>query len=102
MEFPVSGAGHETGVRERLERAEAPGTEHRALAFVHQWCFPIEQPPAESAPLRRLVGDPVGLRPADGRELTDFDEIAPWHDATADVMDRSTSPGRASVPRGER
>ncbi|WP_414169238.1 hypothetical protein ACMATS_25830 [Streptoverticillium reticulum] len=88
-----SSVGHQANALRHLELATAASTgtdayaEHRALAFVHQWCFLIEQPPTDPAPLQELIGTPVSLRLSDGRELTTFAEISAWHDATAHAMD---------------
>ena len=86
----ASSRGHEADALQHLEFAGAPGSadyaEQRALAFVHQWCLLIEQPPEGTAELRELIGEPVSMRVADGRELTDFAEIAAWHDVTSHAV----------------
>ncbi|HTJ72743.1 MAG TPA: hypothetical protein VL551_34710 [Actinospica sp.] len=90
----ASTAGHAAAARRHLELAGAPGgagyAEHRALAFVHQWCFLIEEPPTDPALLRELIGDPVSMRMSDGRVLTEYAEIATWHDATANAVETTT------------
>jgi hypothetical protein len=86
----ASSTGHEAEALRLLELAGAPGdaeyAEHRALAFVYQWCFLIEQPPSDPAALRELIGEPVKMRLSEGGELTTFDEIARWHDATSHAV----------------
>jgi hypothetical protein len=90
----ASTAGHAADALQHLEFAGAPGdaeyAEHRALAFVHQWCLLIEQPPEDDAELRELIGDPVSMRLSDGCKLTDFAEIASWHDGTSHAMSVAT------------
>ncbi|MGA5818027.1 hypothetical protein ACPC54_09230 [Kitasatospora sp. NPDC094028] len=103
-----SSTGHEAAALRHLELAGAPGTDayarHRALAFVHQWCLLIERPSDQSL-LRELIGTPVSLRLSDGRELTGFEEIAVWHDATAhatDVTSHTITGWKLSQPEAER
>lgn len=86
----ASSRGHEADALQHLEFAGAPGSaeyaDHRALAFVHQWCFLIEQPQDDASALRELIGEPISMRLPDGRELTEFAEIAAWHDATSHAV----------------
>ena len=73
-----------------LELAGAPGSaahaEHRALAFVYQWCFLLERPTDDVAAVREIVSDPISIRLPDGRELTEFEQVAAWHEATSHAV----------------